>query len=309
MGLLQFLRVFFSILFLRKKHSLIVIQKICSNGFYANSLKLLLFFRPKNTLYDLDDAEYLRQGTKSLHHFLKKCERISVGSEALKTYCSTFNPHVFLLTSPVVEHGQVKQARNLDPLHIGWVGDTGNGNAKADGFSHKRSLFELFFPEMLQLQIPVTLSLIGVKNKADIPEIQAFFKEAKHVELVIPTDLAWQNDLWVYDKIIEFDIGISPMLDHPFNRAKSAFKIKQYLSAGVPTIASDVGENKEFIQEGRTGFLCHKPGDFLAAMKHIAEMDDVSYQSMSKQALADRGSYNLRTFCETILAWGNSKIG
>ena len=37
------------------------------------------------------------------------------------------------------------------------------------------------------------------------------------------------------------------MLNHPFNQAKSAFKAKQYLSCGIPVIASDVGENRKFV--------------------------------------------------------------
>lgn len=47
--ILLFFRVYFSILFLRKKDSIIVFQKIRTNRFYANSLKFLLLLRSKHT--------------------------------------------------------------------------------------------------------------------------------------------------------------------------------------------------------------------------------------------------------------------
>ncbi len=300
-GLLKFLRIYLLALFFRKNRSLIVIQKVCSNGFYANSLKLLLFFRPQNTLYDLDDAEYLRQGTRSLHHFLRKCKRVSVGSESLKQYCRVFNANVFILSSPVIEHGVVKQKRNDGCLHIGWVGDLGNGNPVSQGFSYKKSMFDLFFPEILQYPYPLKLSLFGVKNEADIPEIKAFFQDSPHIELCIPAHLNWKDDLWLYDKIAQFDIGISPMVDHPFNQAKSAFKSKQYLSVGVPTLASDVGENSRFVLDQVNGLLCRGKGGFINAIHTIEKMDDAAYAEMSRQARAHRKDYSIPDFCTRLL--------
>lgn len=39
----------------------------------------------------------------------------------------------------------------------------------------------------------------------------------------------------------DFDIGIAPIADHPFNRAKSNVKIKEYAAMGVPWLASPLG--------------------------------------------------------------------
>lgn len=38
-----------------------------------------------------------------------------------------------------------------------------------------------------------------------------------------------------------FDIGIAPLVDIPFNLCRSTVKVKEYASAGIPWIASDVG--------------------------------------------------------------------
>jgi glycosyltransferase involved in cell wall biosynthesis len=39
----------------------------------------------------------------------------------------------------------------------------------------------------------------------------------------------------------EFDIGLAPLVDSPFSRARSNVKLKEYASAGVPWLASPVG--------------------------------------------------------------------
>lgn len=41
--------------------------------------------------------------------------------------------------------------------------------------------------------------------------------------------------------VAHFDIAIAPLLDIPFNRARSSIKLKEYAAAGVPWVASDVG--------------------------------------------------------------------
>ena len=99
-GIIRFLSIYFSVLFFRKKSSLIVIQKVCTNRSYAKALKLLVSIRRSNTLYDLDDAEYIRQPKETLEFFMRKCSSISVGSTELERYALKYNSNVFLQTSP-----------------------------------------------------------------------------------------------------------------------------------------------------------------------------------------------------------------
>src|SRR4030067_1603790 len=54
-----FLKAYFSVLFFRRKNSLIVIQRVQSHFIYSTLLKLLVKIRIKDTVYDLDDADYL----------------------------------------------------------------------------------------------------------------------------------------------------------------------------------------------------------------------------------------------------------
>ena len=50
-------------------------------------------------------------------------------------------------------------------------------------------------------------------------------------------------------------VGIMPLSDDDWSRGKCAFKLLQYMAAGLPTVASAVGENREVTVEGETGYL------------------------------------------------------
>ncbi|MHC4323901.1 MAG: glycosyltransferase [Planctomycetota bacterium] len=50
------------------------------------------------------------------------------------------------------------------------------------------------------------------------------------------------------------DIGLAPLPDDHFTRGKCGFKILQYAAAELPVVASPVGVNAEYVQDGVTGF-------------------------------------------------------
>lgn len=293
-----FIKTVIKILFFQKKNSLIVIQKVITNRFYANCLKVLVLIKKQGILYDIDDAEYYRTDTKTLHFFLENCTTIQVGSEALRQYCLKFNKNVFVNTSPIIKHQLIKKQRNK-VLTIGWVGDTGNG--KTPSFSHRNNLFLILFPSLLLIKIPIKLVLIGVKQNADIQLIKSYFETKDNIELVIPTNLDWKNDKWLYPMIQKFDIGVSPMTNHPFHQAKSAFKAKQYLSCGVPTIASNVGENATFVHHHQNGFLCEKSESFEKYIHQINEMNSLEYDQLIKHSLLGKSTFSVEGYVERLI--------
>jgi len=47
-----------------------------------------------------------------------------------------------------------------------------------------------------------------------------------------------------------------PLPDEEWSQGKSGGKARTYMAAGVPAVVSDVGFNRQLIENGRTGFLC-----------------------------------------------------
>lgn len=66
-----------------------------------------------------------------------------------------------------------------------------------------------------------------------------------------------------------FDIGIAPIADNRFNRARSSIKVKEYAAAGTPWLASPVGPYRNLgVREG--GILV-EDGDWDAALLRLVD--------------------------------------
>ncbi len=293
-AMLHFLRLYLAVLLGTRKQVVVVYQKIFSRGIYAQLLKLLLVLRPKNTLYDIDDAEYVRRPASTMRFFMKRCTACSVGSQALFAYVSTLNKRTFLLTSPVIAHGQRhsdSQASRQKLLRLGWIGYYD---------AHRDSLLSSFFPALQQVDFPVKLIMMGVRRNWEWNEMLAAINNPAFVQLEADFDIDWYNEPAIYECIAGFDVGISPLLDDDFNRAKSAFKLKQCLSCGVPVLASSTGENAVFLQEGVNGFFCETPAEYLRHMRAIRLADEATYGAWSEAAYQGTAAFDLKSFTHCL---------
>jgi glycosyltransferase involved in cell wall biosynthesis len=66
-----------------------------------------------------------------------------------------------------------------------------------------------------------------------------------------------------------FAVGIMPLPDSPFTRAKAGFKLLQYMAAGVPVVASPVGVNRELIERSGAGYLADAPAEWETALRKL----------------------------------------
>jgi glycosyltransferase involved in cell wall biosynthesis len=102
---------------------------------------------------------------------------------------------------------------------VGWVA----------GSEHRHDAERLQLREVLQrlvaTQPSVAVASVGVN--LGLPER---YRHTRHVPL---------HELASTDA--EFDVGIAPIVDSPFNRARSDIKLKEYAAVGVPWLASPVG--------------------------------------------------------------------
>jgi glycosyltransferase involved in cell wall biosynthesis len=286
----RFILVYISVLLFQKKNSIIVFQKIRTNRIYAAALKLLLYLRPENTIYDIDDPDYLTFNKKTINHFIQNAEKCTVGSAALYDYASKLNPNSFLLTSPVIYHNETRNNTNTI-FTIGWIGYYN---------AHRNSLKELLFPALSNHNFDIRLVLLGVSNSKDILEIQAMFANSPNITLDIPIGINWLDEMSVYKRICTFDIGVSPLLNTDVNQAKSAFKLKQCLSCGVPVLASPVGENNSFIKNGVNGYFCIDSSEFRMKIITMKELHVNAYNDMAKNALETTNEFNMNLYTNNL---------
>jgi glycosyltransferase involved in cell wall biosynthesis len=67
-----------------------------------------------------------------------------------------------------------------------------------------------------------------------------------------------------------FDIGIMPLPDNPRARNKSAFKLLQYMAAGLPVVATPVGMNRDLVVHGWNGYIAESLDDWRDALARLA---------------------------------------
>lgn len=84
-----------------------------------------------------------------------------------------------------------------------------------------------------------------------------------------------------FDKVTEisdldhFDIGVYPLVDHPFVYGKSGLKAIVYMAMGVPVIASAVGTTPLLYEHGEIGFMVRSDDEWLAALQTLIERPEL----------------------------------
>lgn len=87
----------------------------------------------------------------------------------------------------------------------------------------------------------------------------------------VPLDvLAWDEATESLD-IAEFDIGIMPLADGPWERGKCGFKLVQYMACGVPVVASPVGVNRRIVEDGVHGLLANSAQEWVQALTNLVQ--------------------------------------
>jgi glycosyltransferase involved in cell wall biosynthesis len=73
----------------------------------------------------------------------------------------------------------------------------------------------------------------------------------------------------------QFDVGIMPLPDEPWERGKCGFKLIQYMACGLPVVASPVGVNSEIVEPGVNGFLASTSAEWTQALQTLMNERDL----------------------------------
>jgi glycosyltransferase involved in cell wall biosynthesis len=213
---------------------------------------------PAPRIYDFDDAVMVgrhgglrgiwtrRRRQAGFARALAIASAATCGNAFLAAQCGALPTAVVPSAVPLDVPVHVPRA-DARPLRIGWVGKNTN----------LRYVRELG-PALAELAQRVPLELVCVSNG----------------ELAVP-GCTVVNEPWSREGeaalIATFDVGIMPLaLDEPWSRGKCAYKLLQYMAAGVPAVGSDVGMNGELIESGRNGLLARTANDWVEALASLA---------------------------------------
>lgn len=182
--------------------------------------KLIAKIHP-NLIMDYYDADHVANYNLIIEA-VKCANKVSVSTDYLKNFYSSFNPNVFQFNM-TIDHTLYSFSKKdkSEKIKIGWMGNEGN------------------LPHLLQLKEVFKT----IEKKYPHAEFHFVCREKKDFDLERLTYSSFNDIEFNYFKwLSSIDIGLAPYLDHSeIQKAKSPMKTLEFLSSGIPLIASSYG--------------------------------------------------------------------
>lgn len=213
---------------------------------------------PAPRIYDFDDAVMLgrhrglrglwtrRRRQAGFARALASVDAATCGNRFLAAQCGELPTAIIPSAVPLDVPNHAPRA-NARSFRVGWVGKNTN-------LRYVRELGSA----LAELARRIPLEVVCVSN----------------ADLTLP-GCTVVNERWTREGeaalVATFDVGIMPLaLDEPWSRGKCAYKLLQYMAAGVPAVGSDVGMNSDLIEPGRNGLLARSASDWVDALASLA---------------------------------------
>ena len=246
-------RLFF--LFRLGKYDVIVIH-IELFPFIPPVFEWVLFRTNKKIYFDFDDAVFHNYDlsenffiklflSNKIKYLMKMSDGVIVGNKYIQNYARNAGSKNILILPTVIDIDKYannpNNSINNENFTIGWIGSP----------STTKYLDIVKAPLSKLGQVaPVTLYLVGADSEYKI--------SVDNIKII---SVPW-SEIKEQEALKEFDLGIMPLYDNPWDKGKCAFKLIQYMASFLPVVASDIGMNSDIIHNSENGFLATTSDDW-----------------------------------------------
>lgn len=214
--------------------------------------ELLLFRGRRPVVIEFDDAIYLTpfHGTK-LARLVRAARLVLVGNAELARFAvgAGAREDAVAIVPTVVDVTRYRPReahRDRERFIVGWI-----------GLPYNLPALEQLSAVLTRLARAVPLEVRVISSRA--PELPGVTVR------LVPWDEAEEAS-----QLADLDVGIMPLPDDPWSRGKCGLKLLQYMAAGIPTVASPVGVNREIVAHGGNGYLVTDEEEWFAALRDLA---------------------------------------
>ncbi|MEZ5034140.1 MAG: glycosyltransferase family 4 protein [Chitinophagaceae bacterium] len=222
----------------------------------------------KKIIYDFDDAIWIPNTGKEnklaswfkaswkVKYICRWAYKVVGGNDYLCAYARKYNRQVVKIPTCVDMDNQHNRLKNqqTDKIVIGWTG------------SHSTLIFtEQIIPVLNELYKTHLFEFIVIANKEP------------GYKLPYLKFIPWNSTTEIED-LLKISIGVMPLINDPWCEGKCGFKIIQYLSLGIPAVASPIGVNTKIIDDGENGFLCQTKEEWVKALTILITNESLRIQ-------------------------------
>ena len=222
----------------------------------------------KKIIYDFDDAIWIPNTSNvnriaswfkafwKVKYICKWSYKVVGGNDYLCNYAGLYNKQVIKIPTcvdTVNKHNRLKN-QQTEKVVIGWTGSQST----------------------LKFLEPVIPVLAYLKDKFNF-EFVIIADKAPSFELPFAKFVMW-NEATEIEDLLQLNIGVMPLDNDPWCEGKCGFKLIQYLSLGIPAVASPIGVNKNIIEEGVNGYLCNNSEEWIKALTILIENESLRSQ-------------------------------
>ncbi len=225
--------------------------------FSQSKAKLIFDFDDSIWLYNVSEANrswaWLKNPEKT-KQIIAMSDLIFAGNRYLADYAKQVNDNIVIIPTTIdTEEYQRIQQKDGKQICIGWSGSITT-------IQHFEYALEFLKAIKEKYGDKVCFKVIGDSNY-------------RNEELGVK-GLAW-NKATEIEELSSFDIGIMPLPNDEWANGKCGLKGLQYMALEIPTIMSPVGVNSEIIANGENGFLAESKAEWVNALSHLIESEDL----------------------------------
>ena len=212
-------------------------------------------------LFDFDDAVYLRhrqdrgwisrlENPAGIQSLMEASRSITAGNRQLAQYAARWNDQVTCLPTPVDTSQFTPASGKQVPAipTLGWIGTPSTAK-------YLSGLLPLL--RRLSRNCLFRLKVVGAGLSLG--------EEPFEID-----QRPWRLNTEA-EEFRSCDIGIYPLWDDEWSRGKCGYKALQFMSSGVPVVASAVGMNSEIFQDEANGFLARSGTQWMERLGQLIE--------------------------------------
>jgi glycosyltransferase involved in cell wall biosynthesis len=232
--------------------------------------------------YDLSTSSLQRLLKNKIGTIMRHAELVTCGNEYLAQYARSAGARQVAILPTVVDinrYPMKTRSCQAEKLIVGWIGTPATAK-----------FLQPLKPVIAELgnRFPLEFVLVGA-------ETQGFAQPFVRCE-------QW-NEETEAKQIGQFDVGVMPLPDQPWEHGKCGYKLIQYMACGKAVVASPVGVNSKLVQHGENGFLATTEKQWGEALTTLLSSPALR-QSMGRRGrLLVENEYSLHVTSPRLLHW------